>query len=395
MDQQTLFGVLTAFTLAQPQILLTLELLMNNNKRLPHTPSNTRHRIRELAYFRMIHESDLVCRQSTRMDRRTFTILYHLLRNVAGLSSIEIVDVEEMVAMFLHVLAHDVKNHVIQREFVWSGETVSRHFIIVLLAVVRLYEELIKRPVPVTNNCNDQHWKCFEVGMIEVHCILPLRTLHLFQRVYLNLQNCLGTLDGMYIKVNIPAGDRPTFRTRKGKIATNVLGCVTRKGISFMSSPVRKDPQQTQGFYVMPFHETMGYKCQRGFLAPYRGQRYHLQEWRGAANAPTNPKEYFNMKYSSARNVIEHALGVLKGRWAILHGKSYYPLQVQCPTILACALLHNLINREMTYCDDVDDVDEGDSTYVTTTASEDIHYIETTNEWSQWRDEQAESMFTD
>ncbi|KAL4013734.1 hypothetical protein IC575_025917 [Cucumis melo] len=143
MDEQTLIGVLTAFTLAQRQILLTLELLMNNNKRLPHTPPDTRHRIRELAYFRMIHESDLVCRQSTRMDRRTFAILCHLLRNVAGLSSTEIVDVEEMVAMFLHVLAHDVKNRVIQREFVRSGETVSRHFNIVLLAVLRLYEELI------------------------------------------------------------------------------------------------------------------------------------------------------------------------------------------------------------------------------------------------------------
>jgi len=169
MDEQTLIGVLTAFTLAQRQILLTLELLMNNNKRLPHTPPDTRHRIRELAYFRMIHESDLVCRQSTRMDRRTFAILCHLLRNVAGLSSTEIVDVEEMVAMFLHVLAHDVKNRVIQREFVRSGETVSRHFNIVLLAVLRLYEELIKRPVPVTSNCNDQRWKCFEVGIIEVH----------------------------------------------------------------------------------------------------------------------------------------------------------------------------------------------------------------------------------
>ncbi|KAA0065653.1 retrotransposon protein [Cucumis melo var. makuwa] len=90
------------------------------------------------------------------MDRRTFAILCHLLRNVAGLSSTEIVDVEEMVAMFLHVLAHDVKNCVIQREFVRSGETVSRHFNIVLLAVLRLYEELIKRPVSVTSNCNDQ-----------------------------------------------------------------------------------------------------------------------------------------------------------------------------------------------------------------------------------------------
>ncbi|KAL0556366.1 hypothetical protein IC582_004879 [Cucumis melo] len=162
-----------------------------------------------------------------------------------------------------------------------------------------------------------------------------------------------------------------------------------------MSSPVGKDRRQTRGFYVMPCHEKMDYKCQRGFLTPYRGQRYHLQEWRGGGNAPTNAKEYFNMKHSSARNVIERAFGVLKGRWVILRGKSYYPLQVQCRTILACCLLHNLINREMTYCDDVDNVDEGDSTYAMTVASEDIQYIETTNEWSQWRDELAESMFTD
>ncbi|KAA0037743.1 retrotransposon protein [Cucumis melo var. makuwa] len=326
---------------------------MNNNKRLPHTPPDTRHRIRELAYFRMIHESDLVCRQSTRMDRRTFAILCHLLRNVAGLSSTEIVDVEEMVAMFLHVLAHDLKNRVIQREFVRSGETVSRHFNIVLLAVLRLYEELIKRPVPVTSNCNDQRWKCFE--------------------------NCLGALDRTYIKVNVPAGDRPTFRTRKGEIATNVLGVCDTKGDfvyvlagwegSAADSRILRDAisqenglQVPKGYYYLC---DAGYPNAEGFLAPYRGQR----------------------------NVIERAFGVLKGRWAILRGKSYYPLQVQCRTILACALLHNLINREMTYCDDVED--EGDSTYATTTASEDIQYIETTNEWSQWRDDLAASIFTD
>ncbi|KAL0559574.1 hypothetical protein IC582_004189 [Cucumis melo] len=116
----------------------------------------------------MIHESDLVCCQSMRMDRRTFAILCHLLRTVSSLSSTEIVDVEKIVAMFLHVLAHDVKNRVIQKEFIWFSETISRHFNLVLLAVVRLYEELIKRPVPMTNNCNDQCWKCFEVDMVQV-----------------------------------------------------------------------------------------------------------------------------------------------------------------------------------------------------------------------------------
>uniref|UniRef100_A0A9I9E4A7 DUF8040 domain-containing protein n=1 Tax=Cucumis melo TaxID=3656 RepID=A0A9I9E4A7_CUCME len=52
----------------------------------------------------MIHGSNLVCRQSTRMDRRCFAILCHLLRTIAGLTSTKVADVEEMVAMFLHIL---------------------------------------------------------------------------------------------------------------------------------------------------------------------------------------------------------------------------------------------------------------------------------------------------
>ncbi|KAA0063960.1 retrotransposon protein [Cucumis melo var. makuwa] len=296
MDQQTLLAVLTALMLVQRQMLLTLELLMSDSRHITHTPSDTRHRIRQLAYFRMIHESDLVCHERTRMERRTFAILCHLLQTIFDLSSTEIVDVEKMVAMFLHVLAHDVKNRVIQREFVWFGETVSRHFNLVLIT--------------------------------------------------------LGALDGMYIKMNVPAADRPTFRTRKRKTATNIRG--------FRLCP--RQLERIHGYYYLC---DAGYPNAEGFLGPYRGQQYHLQEWCGAGNASTNAKEYFNMKHSS------------------------------CRTILACCLLHNLINREMTYSDDVDDVDKGDSAYATTTAIEDIHYIETINEWFQWRDELAESMFTD
>ncbi|TYK19867.1 retrotransposon protein [Cucumis melo var. makuwa] len=267
-----------------------------------------------------------------------------------------------VLAMFLHVLAHDVKNRVIQREFVRSGKTISRHFNIVLLAILRLYEELIKRPVP----------------------------------------NCLGALDGTYIKVNVPAGDRPTFRTCKGEIATNVLGvCDTKGDFVYVlacwegyaaDSRILRDALSRENGLQVPKGISSLIKHRR-FLLTYLKvinepfNNMILLSWRGAANAPTNAKEYFNMKHSSARNVIEHAFGVLKGRWTILRGKSYYPLQVQCRTILACVLLHNLINREMTYCEDVDDVDEGDSKYATTIASEDIQYIETTNEWSQWRDD--------
>ncbi|KAA0066248.1 retrotransposon protein [Cucumis melo var. makuwa] len=244
--------------------------------------------------------------------QRTFAILCHLLRTVSRLSSIEIVDIEEMVAMFLHVLANDVKNRFIQREFVQCGETVSQHFNLVLLAFVRLYEELIKRPVPVTNNCNDQRWKCFE--------------------------NCLGALDGTYIKVNVPAADRPTFKTRKGEIATNVLGVYDTKGDfiyvlagwegSAAYSRILRDAlargnglQVPKGYYYL--YKT-GYPNAEGCLGPYRGQRYHLQEWRDAGNAPTNAKEYFNMKHYSVRNVIECAFGVLKVKELLNKPFPYY-----------------------------------------------------------------------
>ncbi|KAA0049604.1 retrotransposon protein [Cucumis melo var. makuwa] len=47
----------------------------------------------------------------------------------------------------------------------------------------------------------------------------------------------------------------------------------------------------------------------------------------------------------------------------------------------------------MTNCDDIDEVDEGDSTYATTTATEDIQFINTAIEWSNWCDDLAKAMF--
>ncbi|XP_019190791.1 PREDICTED: uncharacterized protein LOC109185266 [Ipomoea nil] len=67
-----------------------------------------------------------------------------------------------------------------------------------------------------------------------------------------------------------------------------------------------------------------GYANSEGFLAPFRGQRYHLNEWR-QGHQPTTPQEFFNMKHAAARNVIERCFGLLKMRWAILRSPSFYP----------------------------------------------------------------------
>lgn len=72
----------------------------------------------------------------------------------------EAIYVKEMVVMFLHILVHDVENsRIIQREFVWFGEIVYRHFDIVFLVVLRLHGDLLKKLQPVPNSCTDLRWK--------------------------------------------------------------------------------------------------------------------------------------------------------------------------------------------------------------------------------------------
>ena len=110
------------------------------------------------------------------------------------------------------------------------------------------------------------------------------------------------------------------------------------------------------GYYLVD----AGYTNGEGFLAPYRGQRYHLNDWRGGQQ-PTTPKEFFNMKHSSARNVIERCFGMLKARWGILRDNSYYPIDSKVRIIMACCLLHNFLMQEMPIdpLDNEDEVDEG------------------------------------
>ncbi|XP_024965917.1 uncharacterized protein LOC112506119 [Cynara cardunculus var. scolymus] len=73
--------------------------------------------------------------------------------------------IDEQVVIFLHIIAHNVKNR--KLELVLADST-------------------------------DGRWKWSK--------------------------NCLGALDGTYMKCLVSLEDRPRYRTRKGDIATNVLG---------------------------------------------------------------------------------------------------------------------------------------------------------------------------
>ena len=70
---------------------------------------------------------------------------------------------EEQVCLFLHILAHHVKNSTIVSRFSRSGETISRYFNLVLKAVLQLQGVLLSHSEPVSENCTDDKWKVFKV----------------------------------------------------------------------------------------------------------------------------------------------------------------------------------------------------------------------------------------
>jgi hypothetical protein len=132
------------------------------------------------------------------MDRRTFDVFFEMLRYVAGLKGTRNMPIEEIVAVFLYMLSHHMKNRTIGGYFFRSGETVSRHFNSCLLAILKLHQVLLKKLEPIPEDCSDFRWKHFK--------------------------NCLGALDGTHVKVTVPIRLKGRYRSRKGDIVTNVLG---------------------------------------------------------------------------------------------------------------------------------------------------------------------------
>ena len=121
-----------------------------------------------------------------------------------------------------------------------------------------------------------------------------------------------------------------------------------------------------------------------------------MQEWAQGSRAPRNYQEYFNKKHSSARNIIERCFGLLKKRWAILRSPSFYPIKTQNRIIIAYCLLQNFIRMNM-------DSDPEENTAIEPEhmpVGEDlpnnveiIESVETSNEWTQRRDNIAIEMF--
>ncbi|CAN1290762.1 hypothetical protein LINPERPRIM_LOCUS20842, partial [Linum perenne] len=229
---------------------------------------------------------------------------------------------------FLLTIGHNAKNRTCQVLFYRSGETVSRTIRCVLATILNLHTMMLAKFSASIN------------------------------------QGCLRALDGTSISVRTTTASQARYRTRKGYTGVNCLG-VVNLSLQFIyslagwegsahDSRVLRDalsrpdglrvPQGESNIIILPlivflrsylycissvyifsgnyYLVDVGYMNANSFLAPYQGQRYHLQEW--GANRPTTTEEYYNMKHSKARNVVECAFGVLKMRWAMLRDTSWY-----------------------------------------------------------------------
>nr|XP_028945740.1 uncharacterized protein LOC114820035 [Malus domestica] len=89
-----------------------------------------------------------------------------------------------------------------------------------------------------------------------------------------------------------------------------------------------------------------GFANRRQFLAPFRGVRYHLQDFAGNDRDPVNANELFNLRHASLRNVVERIFGVFKSQFTIFKSAPPFPIKTQAKLVLACAGLHNFLRKE-------------------------------------------------
>ena len=155
--------VMRTFNTVLQMYMLIREFVGQMVERRPQIPLNSNVYQQQIdSLNRLVRSNDTTCHDQLRVNRHTFMRLCHLLMQ-RGIQDSRDVCVAEKVAIFLWILSHHTKNRRTKFQFIRSGETVSRHFNAVLLAVLRLHDVLWFHPEPVLPNDPEDRWKWFEV----------------------------------------------------------------------------------------------------------------------------------------------------------------------------------------------------------------------------------------
>ncbi|KAL7194317.1 hypothetical protein ACSBR1_034683 [Camellia fascicularis] len=231
-------------------------------------------------------------------------------RNVVDWSNMRL-SLEESLAMFLFICGQSSCTRNAGDRFQHSNETIHRHFVLMMQALGNL---------------------------------APF--------------DCVGAIDDTHIVVVAPEGDQMPYRGRKVNITQNVMAaCSFDMKFTFVYTGWESSAHDSRIFVEALTTNTAdfphpppnkyylvdaGYTHKPEYVAPYRGQKYHLQEF-NRRHHYHGPKELFNHRHSSLRNVIERTFGVLKQRFPLLKHMPRYDMVWQGPIVMACCVLHNWI----------------------------------------------------
>ncbi|KAM3193779.1 hypothetical protein ACQJBY_070420 [Aegilops geniculata] len=273
-----------------------------------------------------------------RMKTRVFFELHDLLVKDYGLGYSPFVSSYESLAMFLWTLGGCESNRRTQNRFKHSPDTIHRKFHEVLHCVVRMSCHYLK---PKDPNFHTVHQRILGD-----------------KRAYPHMKDCIGAIDGTHIRALIPEDKQIRYIGRTGAVTQNVMaicdfdmhftyasigqpGSMHDTSVLFHAMHADKAtfPHPPKDKYYLV---DAGYPNRKGYLAPYKGERYHVPDFhRGVP--PNTPKEKFNRLHSSKRNCIERAFGVWKMKWQILLKMPSYSIETQKMIVAATMTLHNYV----------------------------------------------------
>lgn len=273
------------------------------------------------------------------MERSAFTALCDCLRQRSLLKDTRHISIEEQLTIFLKTIGLRETNRDIADRFQHSPETISRHFSNVMKALCIFSKEVITPPdfqnVHPYIRSNEKYFPWFE--------------------------NCVGAIHGTHVSAWVPLDKQIPYRGRKSDTTQNVMAAcdfnmcftfilagwegsahdVTIFGEAITNSSLQF-PHPPEGKYYLV---DSVYPNMPGFLAPYKGKRYHLNDYKGGGRQPRTAKERFNYHHSSLRMVIERTFGVLKARFPILKTMPSFPLPKQRFIVIASCAVHNFIRK--------------------------------------------------
>ncbi|XP_049361528.1 uncharacterized protein LOC125826253 [Solanum verrucosum] len=297
---------------------VAINVAYNNQSSIPREPYTNKDQEREFYMNSILNGSDVHCIGQIRMSKHVFYELCNALRRNNLLCSTKNMSIQEQVLIFLEIVGFNERFRKIGSHFYRSIESIHRCFHTVLQAVLKLYPILIKP----------------SDGTIQPE----IRNNY---RYYPWFANCVGAIDGTHVLASVPIEQQSRFRGRKGTTTQNVLAAINFnlkftyvlagwEGSAHDSRILNDALERPHGFQIPQdkfYLGDAGYGLRKGFIPPYHGVRYHLQEY--SDRPPQNEKELFNLRHASLRSSVEHAFAILKRRFRVIDNEPFWDFKTQ------------------------------------------------------------------